>query len=64
MQTYLTGGGRKRVDVLATLQEIRKRDMNGRIWVYISGPKPFMVGAEEACKGVEGLDVYAPSWDV
>ena len=64
VQTHLTGPGRKRVDMPATLQEIKKRDMKGKIWAYISGPKVFMVGAEEACRNVEGVDVYAPSWDV
>ena len=63
VQTHLTGAGRKRINMrekILALGEITA----GSIWVYISGPKPFLESGKEACKAIPNLDVYAPSWDI
>ena len=65
VQTHLTGAGQKRINMREKIQAIGE-NAAGRIWVYISGPKPFLESGKEACKAIPNLDldVYAPSWDV
>ena len=63
VQTHLTGAGRKRINMREKIQAISEITAGG-IWVYISGPKPFLESGKEACKAVPNLDVYAPSWDI
>lgn len=65
LQTHLTGSGRKRMNATETLQTIRSEHPQGTsIWVYISGPKPFIQSAEQACKSAENVDYYAASWEI
>ena len=63
VRTHLTGEGRNRVDVKETLGSIIREGGDGRVWVYISGPKAFMENGKTVCKEA-GVDVYAPSWDI
>ena len=65
LQVHRTGPGRPRLDIAATLAEVRAAETAGtRMWVYISGPKAFIDAGKAACKGLEGCDFYAASWDV
>lgn len=64
LRTCLTGPGRHRVDMRQVLLDWRERDRHGRSWVYISGPKAYIRAAEEACREVGGVDVFAASWDI
>ena len=69
VRTHLTGGvGHERLDIGKTLRNINDgaHDAVGRTWCYISGPEPFIRGAEEACRataehGFE-MEVYSASW--
>ena len=63
VQTHLTGEGRKRIDMRATIEGI-KNEGGGNMWVYVSGPTPFLESGKTACKAVPKVDVYAPSWDI
>ncbi|KAL9611722.1 MAG: hypothetical protein Q9167_003645 [Letrouitia subvulpina] len=75
MRKFLTGGARDRVDLRRELEEAAQHTekkskeigKENRIWVYISGPKPFIAAGKDACKAVQrkrkNLDFYAASWD-
>ncbi|KAL9044005.1 MAG: hypothetical protein Q9214_002828 [Letrouitia sp. 1 TL-2023] len=75
MRKFLTGGGRDRVNLRRELEEAAQYTENktegiekeNRIWVYISGPRPFIVAGKDACKAIQrkrkDLDFYAASWD-
>lgn len=52
------------MDFNETLGEILTEDPHGKTWVYISGPKPFIDAGKSACKGRDGVDLYAASWDI
>ena len=65
LRRFLTGPGRKRVDLDGELREIAKA--GERTWVYISGPSAFIDAAKAACQATKrlvDLDFYAASWDV
>ena len=65
LQTHLTGSGRKRMNATERLETIRSEDPQGTsTWVYISGPKPFIQSAEQACKAADKVDYYAASWEI
>ena len=70
---YLTGNGRKRLDVGKVLDEIidsGNLEMGERqkqkTWVYISGPNAFIAAGEAACKErlARGVEWYGARWDV
>lgn len=65
LRKYLTGPGRSRVELGEALADAVVD--GGRIWVYISGPTPFIKAGEDACKvvkeGVE-LEFHAANWDI
>jgi len=65
LRKFLTGPGRKRVDLSKELGEIAGG--GGRTWIYISGPSTFINAGKAACQAVESsVDIvyYAASWDV
>ena len=65
LRKFLTGPGRKRVDLSKELGAIAKG--GGRTWVYISGPSNFMNAGKVACQTVQSsadIVYYAASWDV
>jgi len=65
LRKFLTGPGRKRVDLNKELGEIAEG--GGRTWIYISGPSTFINAGKIACQAVQSsADVvyYAASWDV
>ena len=65
LRTHRTGPGRPRLDVAATLADVRAEEGPGApVWVYISGPKAFVEAGKEVCKGMPDVDFYAASWDV
>ena len=74
METHLTGPGRPRLDMQEAIRRATSAEPGSLVtddgvsgkktWVYISGPKPFMDAGKKACEAVEGVDVYAPSWDI
>lgn len=35
----------------------------GSVWVYLSGPNPFIASGEAACKTL-GVDFYPARWDI
>lgn len=53
LRKFLTGPGRKRVDLSEELGEIAKG--GGRTWVYISGPTAFLNAGKVACQIVQSL---------
>ena len=85
LRRFLTGKGRDRVNLESELNDaaqqtpvtIKEEESGHRVWVYISGPKPFITAGKDACKtvqaqmasregrwtGTETLDFYAASWD-
>ena len=65
LRKFLTGPGRKRVDLSKELGEITKE--GGRTWIYSSGPSSFINAGKAACQTVQlsvDVDYYAASWDV
>ena len=64
IRNCLTGPGRQRLNLNQTLGEILTEDPDGKTWVYISGPKPFIEAGKMACKAREDVDLYAASWDI
>lgn len=65
LRKYLTGDGRRRVDMTSELQEVTAA--GGKTWVYISGPTAFLNAGKQACeeaKRLADLDYYAASWDI
>ena len=64
MKTYLTGQGRKRVDVEEVLKNVAEKEpRTGRTWVYVSGPNAFIEGAKRSCKEAE-VEFYGASWEI
>ena len=63
VRRFLTGEGRKRVDLKEVVRGcVREGE---RTWCYVSGPGGFLEGGKEACKGVgKGVEVYAAKWDI
>lgn len=41
-------------------------EKRGDMWVYISGPNPFIAAGEKACKARQGRGVewYGARWDI
>ena len=65
LRRFLTGEGRKRVDLEEELGG--SAEGGGRTWVYISGPDSFISAGKEACKNVKkkaDVDYYAASWSI
>ena len=61
VQTHLTGVGQPRLNMEKLLGDL---DKDGGVWVYISGPSPFIAAAESACKATQGVEYYAARWDI
>jgi hypothetical protein len=72
VHTHITGPGKQRLGVRETLGDILVADVDasipkvlGSVWVYFSGPNPFIAACEAACKDrPEGIDWYSARWDV
>ncbi|KAI9702142.1 MAG: hypothetical protein M1836_001487 [Candelina mexicana] len=64
VRIHLTAKDRPRIDMYKTLSSIRSIDLEGDIWVYLSGPNRFIEAGENACKNVAGVDWYAARWDI
>lgn len=65
LRKFLTGPGRKRVDLSKELGEIAEG--GGRTWIYISGPSNYINAGKVACQTVKStadIVYYAASWDV
>ena len=65
LRKCLTGPGWSRVDLTEALADAVAD--GHRVWVYISGPTPFIKAGEEACKVVKkgrDLDFHAANWDI
>ncbi|KAL9103005.1 MAG: hypothetical protein Q9187_009058 [Circinaria calcarea] len=63
VQTHLTGQRRPRIDMYNKLMRLREGNPEGSMWVYISGPKAFIDAGKTACKAINNVNIYAPSWD-
>ena len=61
MRSHLTGPGHERLDAYKTLSDIREGEPEGKMWVYISGPNPFIEVGEKAAR-VLGMDYYGARW--
>ena len=59
VQVHLTGKGRPRLDIQERLGSIRGQSSIGPIWVYLSGPSPFIISGEDACKTTPGVEWYS-----
>ena len=64
IRVHKTGNGQKRLDAGAIISELVDEKGSGKCWAYISGPNAFIIGAEDACKKIPGLEYYGARWDI
>lgn len=47
---------------MKTLADVK--GMRGKIWVYLSGPNPFIQAGEAACKASGGVEWFGARWSI
>ena len=58
---HFTGAGKRRLDALQSIRELKGSEDGQRTWVYISGPNAFIEGGERACRDLD-VDYYGARW--
>lgn len=61
VRTHLTGKGHERLDARRTINDISGTQSDERVWVYLSGPNPFIEAGEKACRA-SGVDFFGARW--
>ncbi len=61
VRSHLTGKGHDRLDAREAIGEICKDEPDGRTWVYISGPNPFIEAGEKACRELN-VEFFGARW--